>query len=66
MMALVAVGLLLPAFSLCPHAPPGKKAWWNARAGAAIMASISTEPNVAAKNIFTLLKVNPFPLFVLR
>jgi len=63
LMTLVAVRLLPPAFSLCPHAPPGRKAWWNAKAGPAITASISAEANVAAKNIFTLLKMNPFPHF---
>ena len=36
LIAPVAVGLLPPAFSLCPQAPPGKKTWWNAKAGAAI------------------------------
>ena len=60
--ALVAVGLLPPAFSLWPQAPPGKKAWWNAKAGPAITVSISAEANVAATNIFVLLKANPFPL----
>jgi hypothetical protein len=55
-MAFVAVTLLPPAFSLCPHAPPGKKAWWNAKAGAAIMVSIRSETNATAKNIITLLK----------
>ena len=42
---------------------PGKKAWWNAKAGPAITVSISAEANVAAKNIFILLKANPFTLF---
>lgn len=55
LMAFVAVGLLPPAFSLCPHAPPGKKAWWNAKAGAAIMVSISAEADATTKNVFTLL-----------
>ena len=63
LMALVAVGLLPPAFSLCPHAPPGKKAWWNAKAGPAILVSISAEANLAAKNIFALLKITPFHHF---
>jgi hypothetical protein len=49
LMAFVAVGLLPPAFSLCPHAPPGKKAWWNAKAGAAIMVIISAEANATTK-----------------
>jgi hypothetical protein len=63
LMALVAVGLLPPAFSLCPQAPPGTKVWWNAKAGSAIMVSISAEANVATKYGFTLLKKNPFPFF---
>ena len=63
LMAPVAVGLLPPAFSLYPHPPPGRKVRCNAKTGPAIMVSISAEANVAAKNIFTLLKMNPFPLF---
>ena len=63
LIALLAVGLLPPAFSLCPQAPPGNKAWWNAKAGPGITVSISAKANVAAKNIFTFLKANPFPLF---
>jgi hypothetical protein len=63
LMALVAVGLLPPAFSPCPHAPPGRKAWWNAKAGPAMVVSIGAEANVAAKNNFTLLKMSPFPHF---
>jgi hypothetical protein len=53
-MAFVAVTLLPPAFSLCPHAPPGKKAWWNAKAGAAIMVSIRSDTNATAKYITLL------------
>jgi hypothetical protein len=63
-MAFVAVTLLPPAFSLCPHAPPGKKAWWNAKAGAAIMVSIRSDTNATAKNIITLLKRDHLPSLV--
>ena len=48
MMAFVAVTLLPPAFSVCPHAPPGKKAWWNAKAGAAITPGRTTLADLAA------------------
>lgn len=51
LIAPVAVGLLPPAFSLCPQAPPGKKTWWNAKAGAAITISISAEAHATAKNV---------------
>lgn len=54
LIAPVAVGLLPPAFSLWPHAPPGKKAWWNAKAGAAITHSMRAEANATAKNFFSL------------
>jgi hypothetical protein len=58
--AAVAVGLLPPAFELCspPHAPPGKKRWWKANAGVAIMTSINAETNPAARTFFTLLNPN--------
>ena len=52
--ALVAVGLLPPAFSLWPQAPPGKKAWWNAKAGAAITVNMRAEANATASNVFSL------------
>jgi hypothetical protein len=51
----VAVGLFPPAFSLCPQAPPGKKAWWNAKAGAAITVSIRAETSATAKIVFSLI-----------
>ena len=60
LMAFVAVGLLPPAFSLCPHAPPGKKTWWNANAGVAIVTIINAETNTAAKSFFTLLNETSF------
>jgi hypothetical protein len=62
LIALVAVGLLPPAFSLCPQAPPGKKAWWNAKAGAAITPSMRAEANVTAKNVFSLTNRDLLPL----
>jgi hypothetical protein len=65
-MAFVAVTLLPPAFSLCPHAPPGKKAWWNAKAGAAIMVSIRSDTNATAKYIITLLNRDLLTSLVLR
>jgi hypothetical protein len=65
-MAFVAVTLLPPAFSLCPHAPPGKKAWWNAKAGAAIMVSIRSDTNATAKYIITLLNRDLLASLVLR
>ena len=54
LMAFVAVGLLPPAFSLCPHAPPGKKRWWKANAGVAIVTIINAETNTATKSFFAL------------
>ena len=54
----VAVGLLPPAFSLCPQAPPGRKAWWKAKAGAAITLSISAEAKAATKNLLSLLNLD--------
>ena len=65
-MAFVALTLLPPAFSLCPHAPPGKKAWWNAKAGAAIMVSIRSDTNATAKYIITLLNRDLLTSLVLR
>jgi hypothetical protein len=65
-MAFVAVTLLPPAFSLCPHAPPGKKAWWNAKAGAAIMVSIRSDTNATVKYIITLLNRDLLTSLVLR
>jgi len=56
--AAVAIGLLPPELRLSPHGPPGKKRWWKANAGVAIMTSINAETKPAARTFFTLLNPN--------
>ena len=63
-MAFVAESLLPPAFSLCPYAPPGEKAWRNAKAGAVIMVGIRSDTDDTAKNFITLLKRDHPPSLV--
>jgi hypothetical protein len=47
-------GVVAPRVLALAAGSPGKKAWWNAKAGAAITPSMRAEANATANNVFSL------------